>query len=79
VRFANFIIAQAQELGLVDLDYVDIPYQRYVVNDWPDRATHTFGSGKEVLKLVSDGVGVPVVASYGMTSASHRREASRRR
>ena len=68
VRFANFIIAQAQELGLVDLDYVDIPYQRYVVNDWPDRATHTFGSGKEVLKLVSDGVGVPVVASYGMTS-----------
>jgi len=68
VRFANFIIAQAQELGLVDLDFVDIPYQRYVVNDWPDRATHTFGSGKEILKLVSDGVGVPVVASYGMTS-----------
>ena len=68
MRFANFIIAQAQELGLVDLDFVDIPYQRYVVNDWPDRGTHTFGSGKEVLKLVSDGVGVPVVASYGMTS-----------
>jgi hypothetical protein len=68
VRFGNFIIAQAQELGLVDLDYVDIPYQRYVVDDWPDKAAHTYGSGKEVLKLVSDGVGVPVVASYGMTS-----------
>ncbi len=68
VRYANFLISTAQELGLVDIDYVDIPYQRYVVNDWPDKGTHTFGSGIEIEKLVSDGVGVPVVASYGMTS-----------
>jgi hypothetical protein len=58
----------AQELGLVDLDYVDIPYQRYVVNDWPNKNAHIFGTGEEIEKLVSDGVGVPVVASYGMTS-----------
>ena len=70
VRYANFLISTAQELGLVDLDYVDIPYLRYVVEDWPDVRTHQYGSGVEIEKLVSDGVGVPVVASYGMTSGS---------
>jgi hypothetical protein len=68
VRYANFLLTTAQELGLVDIDFVDIPYQRYVVNDWPDVRTHQFGTGVEIEKLVSDGVGVPVVASYGMTS-----------
>jgi hypothetical protein len=68
VRYANFLITTAQTLGLVDLDFVDIPYLWYQVNDWPDPRTHTFGSGVEIEKLVSDGVGVPVVASYGMTS-----------
>ena len=68
VRFANFLISTSQALGLVDLDYVDIPYLRYVVNDWPDRNTHIYGTGVEIEKLVSDGVGVPQVASYGMTS-----------
>jgi hypothetical protein len=70
VRYANFLISTAQTLGLVDLDFVDIPYLRYVVEDWPDPRTHMFGSGVEIEKLVSDGVGVPVVASYGMTSGS---------
>ena len=68
VRFANFLISTSQELGLVDLDYVDIPYLRYVVNDWPNPNAHTYGTGSEIEKLVSDGVPVPVVASYGMTS-----------
>src|SRR5271156_4969395 len=29
VRYANFLISTAQTLGLVDLDYVDIPYLWY--------------------------------------------------
>src|SRR5690349_14455272 len=42
VRFANFLLTTAQELGLVDIDFVDIPYTRYVVDDWPDVRTHQF-------------------------------------
>jgi hypothetical protein len=68
IRYGNFLISTAQELGLVDLDYVDIPYLWYAVRDWPDPNTHIYGSGVEVEKLVSDGAPVPVVASYGMTS-----------
>jgi len=68
VRYANFLMTTAQTLGLVDLDFVDIPYLWYRVDDWPNPATHVFGSGVEIERLVSDGVGVPVVASYGMTS-----------
>jgi hypothetical protein len=56
------------EFGAVDLDYVDIPYDRYIVDDWPDRRTHVHDSGIAVEKLVTDGTPVPVVASYGMTS-----------
>jgi len=69
-RFTDFLIAKMQELGAVDLDYVDIPYDHYIVEDWPDRRTHAYESGVAVEKLVSDGTPVPVVASYGMTSGS---------
>jgi hypothetical protein len=67
-KWMNFISTTMQEFGAIDLFYQDMPYSRYVVNDWPDPKTHIYGSGVEVEKLVSDGTPVPVVASYGMTS-----------
>ena len=67
-RYTDFLISKAQEFGAVDFDYVEIPYDHYVVDDWPDRRTHAHNSGMAVEKLVSDGTPVPVVASYGMTS-----------
>ena len=69
-RFTDFLISKMPELGAVDLDYVDIPYDHYIVEDWPDRRTHMPDSPNAVQKLVTDGVPVPVVASYGMTSGS---------
>jgi hypothetical protein len=47
---------------------VEIPYDHYIVDDWPDRRTHLHDSGMAIEKLVTDGTPVPVVASYGMTS-----------
>jgi hypothetical protein len=67
-RYTDFLVAKMQEFGAVDLDHVEIPYDHYVVDDWPDRRTHLHASDVAVEKLVSDGVPVPVVASYGMTS-----------
>jgi hypothetical protein len=67
-RFMDFLIGKMPEFGAVDLDYVEIPYDHYIVDDWPDRRTHIHDSGKAIEKLVSDGAPVPVVASYGMTS-----------
>jgi hypothetical protein len=67
-RYTDFLISKMQEFGAVDLDYVEIPYDHYIVDDWPDRRTHIYDSGLAVEKLVSDGTPVPVVASYGMTS-----------
>jgi hypothetical protein len=67
-RYTAFLLAKMQEFGAVDLDYVEIPYDHYIVDDWPDRRTHLHDSGVAVEKLVSDGTPVPVVASYGMTS-----------
>ena len=67
-RFTDFLIAKMQESGAIDLDYIEIPYDHYIVDDWPDRRTHVYGSGIAVEKLVTDGTPVPVVASYGMTS-----------
>ncbi len=67
-RYTDFLVAKMAELGAVDLDYVDIPYDHYIVDDWPDRRTHIHDSGMAVEKLVTDGTPVPVVASYGMTS-----------
>jgi hypothetical protein len=67
-RFTDFLISKVQEFGGVDLDYVEIPYDHYIVDDWPDRRMHIHDSGKAVEKLVTGGTPVPVVASYGMTS-----------
>jgi hypothetical protein len=67
-RYTDFLIAKMQEFGAVDLDYVEIPYDHYIVDDWPDRRTHVHDSGMALEKLISDGTKVPVVASYGMTS-----------
>ena len=69
-RFTNFLLAKLPEFGAVDLDSVEIPYDHYIVDDWPDRRTHLHDSGVAVEKLVTDGTPVPVVASYGMTSGS---------
>ncbi len=69
-RYTDFLIAKMAELGAVDLDHVEIPYDHYVVDDWPDRRTHIHDSGMAVEKLVTDGTPVPVVASYGMTSGA---------
>ena len=67
-RFTDFLVSKMQEFGAVDFDFVEIPYDHYLVDDWPDRRTHRHDSGIAVEKLVSDGTPVPVVASYGMTS-----------
>jgi TAT (twin-arginine translocation) pathway signal sequence len=69
-RYTDFLIAKMPEFGAVDLDYVEIPYDHYIVDDWPDRRTHVHDSGVALEKLVTDGTPVPVVASYGMTSGS---------
>ncbi len=69
-RFTDFLVARMPEFGAVDLDTVDIPYDHYIVGDWPDRRTHQHGSGVAVEELITDGTPVPVVASYGMTSGS---------
>ena len=73
-QFTDFLSSKLPEFGAVDLDSVEIPYDHYIVDDWPDRRTHTAGSGAAVEKLVTDGVPVPVIASYGMTSGSTPRE-----
>jgi hypothetical protein len=67
-RYIDFLIAKMPEFGAVDLDYVEIPYDHYIVDDWPDRRTHVHDSGVALERLVTDGTPVPVVASYGMTS-----------
>jgi hypothetical protein len=69
-RYTDFLISKMLEFGAVDLDYVEIPYDHYIVDDWPDRRTHIYDSGVALEKLFSDGTPVPVVASYGMTSGS---------
>lgn len=67
-RYTDFLISKMPEFGAIDLDYVEIPYDHYIVEDWPDRRTHMHDSPNAVEKLVTDGTPVPVVASYGMTS-----------
>ena len=73
-RFTDFLVSKLPEFGAVDLDSVDIPYDHYIVDDWPNRKTHEHGSGVEAEKLVTDGMPVPVVASYGMTSGFTSKE-----
>jgi hypothetical protein len=67
-RYTDFLIDKIVEYGAIDLDFVDIPYDHYIVEDWPDRRTHYHDSGVALERLVTDGTPVPVVASYGMTS-----------
>jgi hypothetical protein len=69
-KFTDYVIAKIPEFGGVDFDSVDISYDHYIVDDWPDRKAHIHNSGVAVEKLVTDGTPVPVVASYGMTSGS---------
>ena len=73
-RYTDFLMSKLQELGAVDFDFLDIPYDHYIVDDWPDRRTHQHDSGIAVERLVSDETPVPVVASYGMTSGFTPRE-----
>ncbi|HEY7389417.1 MAG TPA: twin-arginine translocation signal domain-containing protein, partial [Bryobacteraceae bacterium] len=73
-RYTDFLISKMQEFGAVDFDSVEIPYDHYIVDDWPDRRTHLHDSRVALEKLVSDGKPVPVVASYGMTSGFTPRE-----
>src|SRR5207244_3131902 len=73
-RFTDFLVAKMPEYGAVDLEYVEIPYDHYIVDDWPDRRTHAHDSGMAIEKLVTDGTPVPIVASYGMTSGFTPRE-----
>src|SRR5215469_7595376 len=67
-RYTDFLVSKMREFGAVDFDYVEIPYDHYIVEDWPDRRTHLHESKVTLEKLVSDDRPVPVVASYGMTS-----------
>ena len=69
-RFTDYVIGKIPEVGGVDFDSVDVTYDHYIVDDWPDRRAHIHNSGVAVEKLVTDGTPVPVVASYGMTSGS---------
>ena len=73
-RYTDFLTAKMHELGAVDFDSVEIPYDHYIVEDWSDRRTHLPDSGVTLEKLVSDGTPVPAIASYGMTSGSTPRE-----
>jgi hypothetical protein len=67
-RYTDFLVSKMQEFGALELDYIEIPYDHYIVNDWPDHRTHNHDSGIAVEKFVTGGTPVPVVASYGMTS-----------
>src|SRR6266699_1243047 len=63
-RFTDFLISKMPEFGAVDLDYVEIPYDHYIVDDWPERRTPIPASGVALEKLVPDGTPVPVAASF---------------
>ena len=54
-RYTDFLLNKMQEFGVVDIDHADIPYDHYIVDDWPDRRTHIYDSGMAVEKLVTDG------------------------
>jgi hypothetical protein len=69
-QWVNFIMTTAQELGGINPYVEELPYNFYTVPDWPNAATHIYGSGVEVEKMISNGTPVPVVASYGMTSGA---------
>jgi hypothetical protein len=70
IPWYNFLFSTAQQFGGVDFFTQSLPYNLYTVNDWPNPLTHIFGSGVEVLKMISNGTPVATVASYGMTSGA---------
>ena len=72
--FTAYLLERMPKMGAVDFDFIEMPYDHYIVEDWPDKATHLYDSGKAVEQLVSDGTPVPMVASYGMTSGSTPKE-----
>ncbi len=39
---------------------MEVPYDHYIVDDWPDRRTHIHDSGVALETLVTDGTPVPV-------------------
>ena len=43
------------EFDAVDLDYAEIPYNHYIVDDWPVRGTNIRDSGVAREQLVTDG------------------------
>jgi hypothetical protein len=73
-KFTDYLMERMPKMGAIDFEFIDMPYDHYIVEDWPDKATHRYDSGKAVEKLVSDGKPVPVVAGYGMTSGSTPKE-----
>ena len=72
--YTDFLLSKMPQAGAVELDYVEIPYDHYIVEDWPDRKTHQSTNPTAVEKLVTDGTPVPVVAGYGMTSGFTSRD-----
>src|ERR1043166_5246287 len=36
-RFTDFLVIKMQEYGAVDFETIEIPYDHYIVDDWPDR------------------------------------------
>jgi hypothetical protein len=36
-RYTDFLTGKMAEFGAVDFDYVEIPYDHYIVDDWPGR------------------------------------------
>src|SRR5260370_4942179 len=66
-RYTDFLISKMPEFGAVDLDYVEIPYDHYIVDDWPDRRTHIYDSGMAVENLGFDRPPMPEGAAYGLT------------
>src|SRR5262249_58774141 len=47
-RYTDFLISKIPEYGGGDLEYVDVPYDHYIVDDWPDRQTHVPASGRAI-------------------------------
>src|SRR5438093_6010837 len=54
-RFTDFLISKMQELGAADLEYVEVPYDHYLVDDWPDRRPPIPASRTAVEKLLAQG------------------------
>src|SRR5436190_21339881 len=58
-RFTDFLISKMPEFGAVDLHSVEILYDHYIVEDWPDRRTHMPDSPNVAEELVTERTPVP--------------------